>query len=110
MWTFDKCAVAEGVWRGTATGPDGTVSPMETRLTSIHVTGPVWHVGFDWHVFGVYLAKLTGTLNTSTGAVVMNGQVANGQYAGSAVHEEGTMTDAARSCFAGTIRVMPASG
>jgi hypothetical protein len=110
IWTFDKCAVGPGVWHGTAHGPTGASEPLETQLTSIRQTADVLHVDFNWYVGTTYLAKLSGVLNLKTGAVVMNGQVAEGQYTGSQVHEEGQLYDPANSCFAGTISVMPASG
>jgi hypothetical protein len=109
-WTFDKCAVGPGAWQGTATGPTGVAEPLQTQLTSVRQTGSVLQVEFDWHVGSTYLAQLSGVLNLETGAVVMNGPITEGQFAGSQVHEEGQLYDAANSCFAGTIRVMPASG
>jgi len=109
-WTFDKCAVGTGAWQGTAHGPTGVAEPLQTQLTSSRQTDSVLQVEFDWHVGTTYLAQLSGILNLKTGTVVMNGQVTEGQYAGSQVHEEGQLYDPANSCFAGTIRVMPASG
>jgi len=110
IWTFDKCATGPGVWHGTARGPGNTEEPLETRLTSLRQSGDVLHVDFNWYVGETYLAQLTGTLNLTTGAVVMNGRVAEGSHVGSRVHEEGQLYDATNSCFAGTIQVMPASG
>src|SRR5262245_57040522 len=108
-WTFDKCATGPGAWQGTARGPDNTLEPLETQLTGLRSAGDVLHVDFNWHVGTRYLASLSGTLNLESGAVVMNGRVAEGSYAGSRVHEEGQLYDSTRSCFAGTIQVMPAS-
>ena len=108
-WTFDKCSVGPGAWQGTATGPSGVAEPLQTQLTNYRQTGSVLQVEFDWHVGSTYLAQLSGVLNLKTGAVVMNGTVTEGQYVGSQVHEEGQLYDPANSCFAGTIRVMPAS-
>ena len=108
-WTFDKCAAnTPGVWEGTATGFGATV-PLRTELTGGWESAHILHVTFDWQVGDLYLARLEGTLNQQTGAVVMNGTVAEGDYAGSQVHEEGQLYDAARSCFAGTITVLPAT-
>ncbi len=109
-WTFDKCSVGPGAWEGTAQGPTGIAEPLRTQLTSARQTGKVLQVEFDWHVGTTYLAQLTGTLNLKTGAVVMNGPITEGQYVGSQVHEEGQLYDPVKSCFAGTIQVMPASG
>ena len=110
IWTFDKCSVGPGMWQGTAHGPTGTSEPLETQLTSMRPSDDVLHVDFNWQVGTTYLAQLSGVLNLKTGAVVMNGQVAEGQFAGSQVHEEGQLYDPANSCFSGTIRVLPASG
>jgi len=109
-WTFDKCSAGPGAWQGTAQGPAGTSESLATYLTSARQTAGVLHVDFDWQVGDTYLARLTGTLNLTTGAVVMNGHVAEGSYLGSQVHEEGQLYDPINSCFAGTIQVMPASG
>lgn len=109
-WAFDKCAVGPGAWEGTATGPSGVAEPLQTQLTGARQTGSVLQVEFDWHVGTTYLAQLSGVLNLKTGAVVMNGPITEGQYAGSQVHEEGQLYDPANSCFAGTIQVLPASG
>ena len=109
IWTFDKCSVGPGAWQGTATGPSGVAEPLQTQLTGARQTGKVLQVEFDWHVGSTYLAQLSGVLNLKTGAVVMNGTVTDGQYTGSQVHEEGQLYDPNNSCFAGTIRVMPAS-
>ena len=104
-WTFDKCAVSASTWEGTATGLGATV-PLRTQLTSAWQASHILHVTFDWEVGDLYLAPLKGTLNLETGAVVMNGTVAEGDYAGSQVHEEGQLYDGARGCFAGTITVL----
>jgi hypothetical protein len=107
-WTFDKCAVSATTWEGTATGL-GTTVPLRTELTGGWASAHIVHVTFDWQVGDLYLAGLEGTLNQQTGAVVMNGTVAEGDHAGSRVHEEGQLYDADRGCFAGTITVLPAT-
>ena len=107
-WTFEKCATSGSTWDGTATGPEGSV-PLRTELTGLQETAHIWHVTLDWEVGDVYLARLKGTVNLQTGAVVMNGTVAEGDYAGSRVHEEGQLYDGARGCFAGTITVLPST-
>ena len=108
IWTFDKCATAYGVWEGTAS-IDGTTESLRTQLTGLRASGQVLHVTFDWQVGDTFLAPLSGTLNQATGAVVMSGVATQGAYAGSQVHEQGQLYDPARSCFAGTIRLMPAT-
>lgn len=107
-WTFDKCATTPGLWQGTASAQGTTVS-LTTRLSSSRLSGSVLHVTFDWEVGDEFVAPLGGTLNLSTGAVVMNGVIASGVHAGAQVHEEGQLYDDQRLCFAGTIRVMSAS-
>jgi hypothetical protein len=107
-WTFDKCATSGSTWDGTATGPEGTVD-LRTALTDLRESTYIWHVTLDWEVGDLYLARLSGTLNLKTGAVVMNGTVAEGDYAGRQVHEEGQLYDAANGCFAGTITVLQSS-
>jgi len=108
-WTFDKCATAPGTWHGTVTTPNGGTEQLRTTLTDVWGSGEVLHVGFDWAVGDEFVAHLTGTLNQNTGDVVMNGQVIEGADAGSQAHEEGHLYDVTRSCFTGTVRVMPAS-
>ena len=107
-WTFEKCATGSSTWDGTATGPDGTVD-LHTELTGLRETAHIWHVTLDWEVGDLYVAPLKGTVNLQTGAVVMTGTVAEGDHAGSQVHEEGQLYDAERECFAGTITVLPAT-
>jgi hypothetical protein len=108
--SFDKTATAPGVWHGTVSGDiDGALT---TQLLSLRVTGPIWHVTFDWIVdagTSSFTARLSGILNTSTGAVVMNGNVVSGFLLGAQVHEEGQLIDPVTSEFAGSIRLMPAT-
>jgi hypothetical protein len=107
---FAKCAIAEGVWEGTVTGD--IEGDLRTELTSLRETGPIWHVTFNWIVTAgeqSFTAALSGTLNTLTGRVVMNGTIVEGYLVGAQVHEEGQLVDAVNSCFAGTIRIMPAT-
>lgn len=107
---FDKTATGPGVWQGTVSGD--VEGSLETRLLDITVSGPVWHVTFDWIVdsgASSFTARLNGTLNTKTGAVVMDGNVISGYLLGAQVHEEGQLVDPATLEFAGSIRVMPAT-
>jgi hypothetical protein len=104
--TFDKTAVADGVWQGTVGGD--IVGTLETHLTDRQVTGSIWHVRFDWIITAgshSFVADLRGTLDTVTGAVVMDGRVVDGYLQGARVHEEGQLVDPAVSRFQGTIRV-----
>jgi hypothetical protein len=112
--TFEKTAVAPGVWEGTVSGDvDGHLT---TALTAC--TGPtpcseqIWHVEFDWIITAgaeSFTAQLSGILNTQTGQVVMNGTVVEGFLRGAQVHEEGQLVNAATLAFEGTIRVMPST-
>ena len=107
---FSKHAVSEGVWQGVTTGD--VAGDLETRLLALRVSGPVWNVTFDWIVAAgarSFTARLDGTLNTLSGAVVMNGRVINGYLRGARVHEEGQLVDPETLAFAGDIRIMPAT-
>jgi hypothetical protein len=108
--TFDKTASGPGTWSGTVSGDVN--GDLTTTLLSVTETGVIWHVTFDWVVDGdaSFTARLSGTLNTSTGHVVMNGRVIDGAYLGAEVHEEGQLVDAATLRFRGSIRIMPATG
>ncbi len=107
---FDKTATAPGVWHGTVSGDiDGALT---TQLLGVAVTGPIWHVTFDWIVdagASSFTARLSGTLNTDTGAVVMNGTVISGFMLGAQVHEAGQLVDPASLEFVGSIRLLPAT-
>jgi hypothetical protein len=108
---FAKCILdPAGVWTGEVSGD--VAGDLRTELTELRVAGPIWHVRFNWIVFAgaqSFVADLSGILNTNTGRVVMNGRVAEGYLQGAQVHEEGQLVDAENSCFAGTIRIMPAT-
>lgn len=108
--SFDKSSVAPGVWHGTV---DGDISGgLTTMLTDLRIAGPIWHVQFDWIISAgdsSFVAALSGTLNTETGAVIMNGTVVEGFLAGAQVHEEGQLVDAAALRFQGSIQLMPAT-
>lgn len=65
--TFDKSAAAPGVWRGAVAGDIS--GHLETRLLSMHGTGPVFSVEILWIVSAEemsFTAKAGGTLNTET--------------------------------------------
>jgi hypothetical protein len=108
--TFEKAAVAAGVWEGTISGDiEGT---LQSVLLTVDETGPIWHVTFDWIIGSgerSFTARLEGVLNTLTGAVVMDGIVTEGYLLGARVHETGQLADAATSRFTGSITVFPAT-
>ena len=108
--TFDKSATGPGTWQGTVSGD--IAGDLNTALRDLRITGPVWHVEFDWIVSAgsqSFTARLKGVLNTKTGAVVMNGRVIDGYLVGARVHEQGQLVDPNTSRFVGTIRIMPNS-
>ena len=108
--SFDKTAVADGVWAGTISGDiEGTLT---TVLRDVRVTGKVWHVNFDWIIDSgdqSFTANLSGILNLKTGSVVMNGTIVEGYLTGAQVHEEGQLVNAATLQFVGSIQIMPAT-
>lgn len=111
--TFAKVATdPAGIWQGTVGGD--ITGQLETRLLSKTESGPVWHVSFDWIVTAddpaqSFTARLKGTLHTTTGKVVMNGQVTEGWLEGAQVHEEGQLTNPETLAFEGKIRIMAGS-
>jgi hypothetical protein len=110
--SFEKSIVdpTAGVWEGATAGD--VAGALRTELRGLQVTGPIWHVSFDWIVTAgpqSFTARLSGILNTATGAVVMNGTVIDGWLEGAQVHETGQLIDAATLRFQGSIRLMPAT-
>jgi hypothetical protein len=108
--TFDKAAVAAGVWEGTISGD--IEATLQTVLLTVDETGPIWHVTFDWIISSgerSFTARLDGVLNTQTGAVVMDGSVTDGYLLGARVHETGKLVDSSTSRFTGSITVFPAT-
>jgi hypothetical protein len=107
--SFDKTASSPGFWSGTVSGD--VTGNLATELLSVTETGVIWHVTFDWVVDGdaAFTARLSGTLNTSTGHVVMDGRVIDGDYLGARVHEEGHLIDPTTLRFQGLIQIMPAT-
>jgi hypothetical protein len=105
---FEKAAVSDTVWVGRV---DGDVSGvLTTILISADTSAAVWQVEFYWVVTGddpahSFVARLSGTLDTDTGAVAMTGHVMEGYREGAAVDEQGQLVDEARSAFEGTIRL-----
>ena len=104
--TFQKAASGEGTWAGTV---DGDVQGnLETVLLNIDNSNPVWDVEFDWIIDAgdrSFTTRMTGTLNSETGAVEMDGEVIEGWMLGARVHEEGQMVDPETSTFEGFIEL-----
>jgi hypothetical protein len=110
LLSFDKSLVAPGEWQGSVSGDIS--GALMTRLLSLEVSGPIWHVSFDFIVAAgdsSFTTRLDGILSTETGAVVMDGTVVRGYLLGARVHEEGQLVDPAKLRFVGTIRLMPAT-
>ena len=103
---FSKHTVAPGVWQGTVSGDiDGGLT---TRAIAVDDSEAVWRVTFDWIVDAgsqSFTARLSGTLDSLTGAVAMKGRVVEGYLDGSKVREEGQLVDPSTLAFQGTIRV-----
>jgi hypothetical protein len=109
--TFRKAASEseEGVWEGWVAGD--IEGELRTELQHVRVAGRIWHVEFRWIITGDDPAHsltfhASGTLNTQTGRVVMNGTVMDGFLTGARVHEEGQAQDAAGAVFEGIITIM----
>jgi hypothetical protein len=100
--------VFEGSMSGAVNGS------MTSRLVSLNgVSGPNYHITFDWIVSAgaqSFTARTTGTWNTLTGRVGMNGKVTSSGYlSGARVHEEGHLVDPSSLTFAGFLRLLPAT-
>ena len=120
-----------GVWVGTVAGD--ITGTLQTRMTDLQVSGPIWHARFKWTITAAdtfaswpgapldihssqttmttgqsFVADLSGVLNIETGAVVMNGTVVEGYLLGVQVHEDGQLSDADTLRFQGTIQVTAA--
>lgn len=104
--TFQKAATGEGTWAGTVGGD--VQGNLETVLLTIDNSNPVWDVEFDWIIEAgdrSFTARMTGTLNSETGAVEMDGKVIEGWMLGARVHEAGQMVDPETSAFEGVIEL-----
>jgi hypothetical protein len=115
--TFAKQSVVpigSGVWEGTVSGDvDGDLRTVLTGCNGPNpCSGTIWHVEFDWIIDAgaeSFTAHLSGVLNNTTGAVVMNGTVVDGFLQGAQVHEEGQLVNPGTLAFEGTIQVMPST-
>ena len=102
--SFEKQAVERGLWKGSVSGDiDGELT---TRMIGFDDREPVWKVTFDWIVESgrkSFTARLSGTLDTTTGAVAMRGRVVKGHLRGAKVRERGQLADPETSRFEGMI-------
>ena len=67
--TFQKEAVAEGVWEGRVEGD--IAGGLRTELEGLRISGPIWHVDFKWIITAddpadSLVFQASGTLNMST--------------------------------------------
>ena len=100
------------IFEGTTSG--AVSGSLTSQLVSLNgVSGPVYHVTFDWIVSAgaqSFTARTTGIWNTVTGEVVMNGSViSSGYLSGAQVHEEGHLVDPSTLTFAGFLQLIPAT-
>ncbi len=97
------------VFAGTVSGD--VSGDLTSRLVSLEaVTGPVYHLTFDWTVSAgseSFTARTSGIWNTKTGNVVMNGCVIAGYLDGAQVHEQGQLIDPATLTFEGFLQLLP---
>ena len=103
-------ADANFLWDGTVSGDIN--GDLQTVLLAAQQSGHMLHVDFDWIITNSdcdFTARMSGTLDTQTGSVLMNGSVIDGCYMGAQVHEEGQLMDPTISGFGGNIRIMPGS-
>jgi hypothetical protein len=110
--TFEKHLLdpVKLVFRGKAGGK--AKGALESRMVpgSLTIDGAIWHFAFDWIVDAKarhksFVARTTGTFDTTTGRVVMDGVVTEGWREGSPVHEEGQLLDPATFTFAGELQI-----
>lgn len=103
---------ANFVFEGSVSG--GVTGDLTSRLVSLNeVSGPIYHVTFDWIVSAgsdSFTTRTSGIWNTLTGQVVMNGNViSSGYLSGAQVHEEGQLVDARTLTFQGFLRLLPST-
>lgn len=110
--TFEKHLVDPDnlVFEGTTGGK--AKGALESRMVpgSLTIDGAIWHFAFDWIVMAKarhksFVARTTGTFDTTTGLVVMRGRVTDGWHEGARVHERGQLIDPATFTFAGELRI-----
>src|SRR5690606_24778877 len=110
--TFDKQAVADGIWIGTVGGD--VTGRLITVLLSADQSQPTWQMELYWVIVAddpsqSFVARLTGTFDTEAGVVEMQGDVDEGYQSGAAVIESGELQDEATMHFSGTIQLTPAT-
>lgn len=112
--TFEKHLVdpANLVFAGTTGGK--AKGDLVSRMVpgSLSIDGTIWHFAFEWTVTAKarhksFVARTSGTFDTTTGRVVMDGSVIDGWHEGAPVHEQGQLIDPATFTFAGELAINP---
>ncbi len=112
--TFEKHLVDPEnlVFAGTSGGK--AKGDLMSRMVpgSLTIDGAIWHFAFEWTVNGKsphksFVARTSGTFDTTTGRVVMEGSVIDGWLEGAPVHEQGQLIDPATFTFAGELAIDP---
>jgi len=108
-WVKHVTDPAAFVFEGTTSG--AAPGTLTSRLVSLDAsTGPILHVTFDWIVTSgdrSFTARTSGSWNTNTGRIVLNGRVIVGYLLGAQVHDEGQLVDPSTLTFQGFLRIMP---
>jgi hypothetical protein len=99
------------VFQGTVSG--AVTGSLVSEVVSLNgVDGPIYNITFDWIVSAgddSFAARTSGTWNTLSGQVTMNGTVISGYLEGAQVHEQGHLVDPSTLTFAGFLQLMPAT-
>jgi hypothetical protein len=102
------------MWTGSISG-DLLTGGLETEVYELRVTGKIWHIKTYWTVTAgtrSFRAELDGTVNTETGALLLNGEIVSGLFVGARVHDEGTLVrvlPTGETVFEGKLWIMGAS-
>jgi hypothetical protein len=104
--SFSKALVGEGVWEGTISGE--VQGKLRTVLVFADQSDPVWRVELEWFIEAddpnkSFVARLRGTINTESGAVVLNGEITEGYLVGSSIREQGQMLETAEAPVSGMV-------
>ena len=106
---FQKAQAADGYYEGAVEGGGS----LQMWLFDSSVIGNTQHFSATVQVEGSSAGSLTavvsGQINFSTGRVVLNGTVTDGEMEGARVQEASQLIGLSPLTFVGTIRIMPAT-